>query len=125
MARVIIVSNRLPVVVRVDRGELLTASTGGLATGLSGVHDKSGGAWVGWPGDVSRLSAVQRKTVEQRLEEQRCVPVHLSASEVSRYYDGFSNGVLWPLFHYQLDRIPPTSQEWDVYRAVNQRFAAS
>jgi trehalose 6-phosphate synthase/phosphatase len=42
---------------------------------------------------------------------------------VSQYYDGFSNAVLWPLFHYLLDRIPPTSQEWEAYRSVNERFA--
>ncbi len=53
----------------------------------------------------------------------RCAPVFLSADEVSQYYDGFSNAVLWPLFHYLLDRIPPTSQEWDAYRSVNERFA--
>jgi trehalose 6-phosphate synthase/phosphatase len=121
--RVILVSNRLPVTVRVDRGELLASSTGGVATGLRGVHERSGGTWVGWPGDVSRLNANQREGVDRKLTELACVPVHLSASEISRYYDGFSNGVLWPLFHYQLDRVPPTSHEWDVYRSVNQRFA--
>ncbi len=122
-SRVILVSNRLPVTVRVDRGELLASSTGGVATGLKGVHERSGGTWVGWPGDISRLNATQREAVEGRLSDLGCVPVHLSGSEISRYYDGFANGVLWPLFHYQLDRVPPTSHEWDVYRAVNQRFA--
>ena len=52
------------------------------------------------------------------------VPVPLSASEVALYYDGFSNGVLWPLFHYLLDKVRlDASNEWRAYRAVNERFA--
>ncbi len=124
MARLVLVSNRLPVTVHVEHGELkVVRSTGGLATGLRGPHDHSGGTWVGWPGDVSRLAEGERAVLDAKLKELRCVPLYLNAHEVSRYYDGFSNAVLWPLFHYLLDRIPPTSQEWDGYRAVNERFA--
>ncbi len=122
--RLILVSNRLPVTVKLDRGEIsVSRSSGGLATGLRGPHEQSGGQWIGWPGDVSRMSDSQRRKMEAHLEELRCVPVHLTGVEVSRYYDGFSNAVLWPLFHYLLDRIPPHSQEWEVYRAVNEKFA--
>jgi trehalose 6-phosphate synthase/phosphatase len=124
MARLILVSNRLPVTVQLEHGELsVVRSTGGLATGLRVPHERSAGTWIGWPGDVSRLSEPQRAALDEKLAELRCVPLHLTTHEVSRYYDGFSNAVLWPLFHYLLDRIPPTSQEWDVYRAVNERFA--
>jgi trehalose 6-phosphate synthase/phosphatase len=55
----------------------------------------------------------------------RCVPVTLTPSEIASYYDGFSNGVLWPLFHYQLDRIPTHARDWQAYRQVNERFAAA
>ncbi len=122
--RLILVSNRLPVTVKVERGEVgVVTSAGGLATGLRGPHQQSGGMWIGWPGDVSRLTEPQRKKLDEELEDLRCLPVYLSSAEVSRYYDGFSNAVLWPLFHYLLDCIPPTSQEWEVYRSVNERFA--
>jgi trehalose 6-phosphate synthase/phosphatase len=30
----------------------------------------------------------------------------LTAEEVAGFYAGFSNGVLWPLFHYLLERLP-------------------
>jgi trehalose 6-phosphate synthase/phosphatase len=124
MPRLILVSNRLPVTVQFEHGELrVVRSSGGLATGLRGTHDRSGGKWIGWPGDVTRLSEEQRESLDSELADLRCVPLYLSAHEVSHYYDGFSNAVLWPLFHYLLDRIPPTSQEWDGYRAVNERFA--
>ena len=93
--RLILVSNRLPVTVKQERGEItVTRSSGGLATGLRGPHEQSGGLWIGWPGDVSRISEVQRRKLDAHLEELRCVPVYLSGAEVSRYYDGFSNAVL-------------------------------
>jgi trehalose 6-phosphate synthase/phosphatase len=124
MPRVILVSNRLPVTVAVKEGDVrVERSTGGLATGLRGSHEQSNGTWIGWPGHVSQLSDEQRRSLDGHLRELRCAPVYLSAQEVSHYYDGFSNAVLWPLFHYLLDRIPPTSQEWDAYRSVNERFA--
>ncbi len=123
-SRLLLVSNRLPVTVRLERGELTVArSSGGLATALRRPHEDAGGPWVGWPGDVSRMNEEQRAELDARLAKLHCVPVYLSPTELRQYYDGFSNTVLWPLFHYLLDRIPPHSQEWEAYRAVNERFA--
>ena len=66
-----------------------------------------------------------RADVDARLKEARAVPVHLTPDEVKRHCNSFSNGVLWPLFHYELDRIPVDAQDWDAYRAVNERFAGA
>jgi len=122
--RLLIVSNRLPVTVRVEQGEIaVTQSAGGLATGLRGPHERSGGLWIGWPGDTSKLDAPQRARLEKKLADIRAVPLYLDPGEVSRFYEGFSNGVLWPLFHYLLDRIPLWSRDWDAYERANQRFA--
>ncbi|HEX8789814.1 MAG TPA: bifunctional alpha,alpha-trehalose-phosphate synthase (UDP-forming)/trehalose-phosphatase, partial [Polyangiaceae bacterium] len=124
MGRLILVSNRLPVTVAVEGDTFaVKQSSGGLVTGLRGPHESSGGTWIGWPGDVSGLPDDRRAALDRQLAAMRLAPVHLSPAEVSAYYDGFSNAVLWPLFHYLLDRIPPTSQEWETYRAVNERFA--
>jgi trehalose 6-phosphate synthase/phosphatase len=124
MSRLLLVSNRLPVTVKVEKDTVsVVRSAGGLATGLSRPHERSGGVWIGWPGDVSRLSDSQRAQVESQLEALRCVPLYLSASEVSRYYEGYANRVLWPLCHYMLDRIPRQDRDWEVYRKVNERFA--
>jgi trehalose 6-phosphate synthase/phosphatase len=49
--------------------------------------------------------------------------VWLDAEETSRFYEGFSNGVLWPLFHYLLDQMPLHVEDWEVYQRVNERFA--
>jgi len=124
MARLILVSNRLPVTVHLEHGEVsVDRSSGGLVAGLRGPHERSDGIWIGWPGDVSGLSDVQGRALGARLAELRCVPVPLTAAEVTHYYDGFANTVLWPLFHYMLDRIPPSSTEWGAYRSVNEKFA--
>ena len=124
MSRLLLVSNRLPVTVNQDGEKIAVAqSAGGLATGLKGPHEQSGGQWIGWPGDISKFSESQRQQVRQQLDALRCVPVDLSQQEVNRYYEGFSNRVLWPMFHYLLDRIPLHSRDWETYRQVNEKFA--
>ncbi len=124
MSRLLLVSNRLPVTVKAEKDQVsVVRSAGGLATGLSRPHERSGGVWIGWPGDVSRLSGAQKAQVESQLSALRCVPLYLSASEVSRFYEGYSNRVLWPLCHYLLDRMPRHHKDWDAYAKVNERFA--
>ncbi len=124
MPRLLLVSNRLPVTVKVDGDAVqVNPSAGGLATGLKGPHQQSGGLWIGWPGDVSGFTESQRAEVDERLAALRCVPMHLSPEEVERYYEGLSNRVLWPLFHYLLDRVPLHSRDWEIYREVNEKFA--
>ncbi|MFT3774455.1 MAG: bifunctional alpha,alpha-trehalose-phosphate synthase (UDP-forming)/trehalose-phosphatase [Minicystis sp.] len=125
MARLIIVSNRLPVTLRAEGDEVsVVPSAGGLATALRGPHMRGNSLWIGWPGDVSGMSEEQRARVETLLAEMRAVPVYLGQEEVSRYYEGFSNGVLWPLCHYLLDKMRVDAHDdWGVYEAVNERFA--
>ena len=124
MDRLLIVSNRLPVTIRVQGGSAsLAASAGGLATGLRDFHRRSGGLWIGWPGDESRLTPSQRREARKGMREQRLAPVSLTLQEIRGYYEGFSNGVLWPVFHHLLDRIPLDSRDWQAYREVNRKFA--
>ncbi|HEX8909271.1 MAG TPA: trehalose-6-phosphate synthase, partial [Anaeromyxobacteraceae bacterium] len=124
MGRLLIVSNRLPVTVKADRGGVeVVLSSGGLATGMKGPHERLGGLWIGWPGDLAGLSPAARDEVDARLSELRLVAVPLSAEEIARYYEGYSNAILWPLFHYSPARLPPEVSGFDVYEQVNSRFA--
>ena len=124
MARLLIVSNRLPVTVKpVPGGVTVTRSMGGLATGMKGPHERLGGTWIGWPGPLEGLDAAARTEVDRQLDALRLAPVPLTADEVARYYEGYSNSVLWPLFHYSVARLPPEVRDFDAYEAVNQRFA--
>ena len=124
--RYLIVSNRLPVTVaKSETGTLeLHASTGGLATALSHVHGNKGSRWIGWPGDTSQLEEGACGELDQQLRGKGMIPVHLSADEVDGFYEGFCNGVLWPLFHYLLDKVRLDAwQDWEIYRTANEKFA--
>jgi trehalose 6-phosphate synthase/phosphatase len=124
MARLLIVSNRLPVTIRsTGAGVAVEQSAGGLATGMKGPHERMGGLWIGWPGDLEGLTPEARVEVDRRLAELRLVPVPLTADEVVRYYESYANAVLWPLFHYFVARLPLQVRDFDAYERVNARFA--
>jgi trehalose 6-phosphate synthase/phosphatase len=125
VGRVLIVSNRLPVTVQESGGRIeVVPSAGGLASGLRGYYQSATAAWIGWPGPMAHSgSRVTRRSLQTELAAHNLKLVDLDPRDVEGYYDGFSNGVIWPLFHYLLDRIPLRSQNWDAYRRVNQRFA--
>ncbi len=124
MSRILIVANRLPITVRSSAdGVEVERSTGGLATGLSRHHEQSAGLWIGWSGASDDLSEEQKAELERQLADQRLVPVPLTEEQVTRYYEGYSNGILWPLFHYLLDQVPLQSRDWDAYVEANELFA--
>ena len=115
----VVVANRLPVDMTVaDDGSVeWQRSPGGLVTALEPVMQSADGAWVGWSG------AAGLEVEPFDADDMRLVPVTLSETEIERYYEGFSNDTLWPLYH---DVIAPPAfhrQWWDAYRRVNQRFA--
>jgi alpha,alpha-trehalose-phosphate synthase [UDP-forming] len=116
MKGLVVVANRLPVEISAD-GELNT-SPGGLASALSSVT-ASGTQWVGWAGPESR----RHKPFDHG--DLHLHPVTLSADDVVRYYQGFANAVLWPLFHGRLRRVELYRAWWHSYRIVNRRFATA
>ncbi len=122
--RLIIVSNRLPITAQIEGSTVkLVQGSGGVATGLLGCHERSGGLWIGWPGITQRLSKLQRAALDRELQQRRIVPLYLSRHQIKEYYEDFSNGVLWPVFHYLLDRVPLGPSAWQSYVDVNQQFA--
>src|SRR5574344_1895922 len=106
MSKLLLVSNRIPWTVKAQGGGVeLVPSSGGLATALAGTHARGETRWVGWPGDTAGLGQARKAEAFRELAQRRVIPVELSRTEVERYYEGFSNGVLWPLFHYLLDKV--------------------
>ena len=118
-ASFVVVANRLPVdrVELPDGGVDWRTSPGGLVTALEPVMRAYQGAWVGWSGAPDE---VLEPFVEGGLE---LVPVTLSSREVEEYYEGFSNGTLWPLYHDVVAHPEFNRDWWESYVAVNQRFA--
>ena len=123
MSRLIIASNRLPVMInRSADGMTITPSAGGLATGLKSYHKDSNSVWIGWPG-VMPETKKEEKEVIGLLETEQCLPVFLNEELITNYYDGFSNATLWPLFHYFAEFTEFNESYWESYSKVNEMFA--
>lgn len=121
--RLVVVSNRLPVSVERRGSEFdYVPSVGGLATSLISLSNRHEMVWLGWPG-VTDLTADEARQIEARLESEfGCLPLFIPDDEFSLYYNGFSNGCLWPLFHYFPQFAHYEQQEWEAYEDVNRRF---
>ena len=115
----VVVANRLPVdrVVAEDGSVSWRHSPGGLITAMEPVMHRHEGAWVGWDGGPDGPDEPFVR------DDITLVPVPLSAEEVEQFYEGFSNGTLWPLYHDAVAKPSFHRHWWEAYRAVNQRFA--
>ncbi|WP_425392874.1 bifunctional alpha,alpha-trehalose-phosphate synthase (UDP-forming)/trehalose-phosphatase [Ekhidna sp.] len=125
MPKTIIVSNRLPIKIKQEDGELtLEPSEGGLATGLGSIYKEGNNIWIGWPGLAIKKSK-QKEEVIARLKEENMRPVFLTEKEIEDYYEGFSNETLWPNFHYFNQYAVYDESFWRAYQLVNRKFAES
>lgn len=125
MSKTIIISNRLPVQLEIHNNEIKTTpSVGGLATGMKSVHSGSNDLWIGWSGltDENIPENLESK-IDSTLKNHGCAKVKLNAKEVDGFYFGFSNRTIWPLFHYFLEYSEFELDNWEIYKAVNQKFA--
>jgi trehalose 6-phosphate synthase/phosphatase len=124
MRRIILIANRLPVSLSVRANRIsYRDSVGGVAIGLSSVAHHFNTLWIGAVNLPREDVEEHRMSVERELGERyNCSPVFLSREEIEGHYNGFSNSILWPLFHSL-----PVSREfpgcwWEQYMAVNRRF---
>lgn len=122
MGRLIIVSNRLPINVN-KRGKkfIYQNSAGGLATGLGSIYKKYDSIWIGWPGIIVNDDK-EEKEISQRLISENCFPIFISQYEVDKFYNGFCNKTIWPLFHYFQQYARYEKDLWDSYKQVNEKF---
>ena len=128
--RLVVVSNRLPFNVGTEEGELrFKESTGGLVTGmvaaLEGMRSRSSSknvyAWVGWPGSTIPES-LREELKTKALAEYNSYPVFLNEQEMDRFYHGFCNKTIWPLFHYFPSYTVYQEEFWQQYKHVSQIF---
>ncbi len=114
MPRLVVVSNRL--------ADPRKTAAGGLAVALADVLNSTGGLWFGWSGKVSE-GAAERAPRTQHAGPVNLVTIDLSPADHDEFYVGYSNGVLWPVFHYRLDLADFDPRYIAGYRRVNQLFA--
>ncbi|KAJ3515907.1 hypothetical protein NLJ89_g1473 [Agrocybe chaxingu] len=123
-AHLVVVSNRLPITITKDAsGEYhFKMSSGGLVSALSGFKKSLNFTWIGWPGFF--IPPKDRPHVDKRLmEEYSCQAVYLDDDVADRHYNGFSNSILWPLFHYHPGEMNFDEVNWLAYRQANMQFA--
>lgn len=126
MSKTIIVSNRLPLKINIEKQTVkFTPSIGGLATGLQSFHKENNSLWIGWTGltdeEIPR-NHLQDDVIAAAINK-KCIPIPLSQKELEEYYEGFSNRTLWPLFHYFNEYVHFETHTWEWYKRVNRKFA--
>ncbi len=125
----IVASNRLPFAVsRGENGQWeIEPGSGGLVTALRPVLRNRGGKWLGWAGvteeelaDPASLFVDSRRRFGYEL-----IPVPLTARDREGFYAGFSNEIVWPLFHDLLSLCNFDPAYWARYEAVNREVRRS
>jgi alpha,alpha-trehalose-phosphate synthase [UDP-forming] len=124
MNRLIIVSNRLPFALDSAREDLwtVTPAVGGLVSAVEPVLRERGGTWIGWPGITGKIpkGPFAEATGDAGY---KVVPVALSETDRDEFYYGYSNEVIWPLFHDLQNFCSFEPTYWEAYKEVNERYA--
>lgn len=122
MGKIIIVSNRLPVkIIHEDDSFYYVPSEGGLATGLSSIYKEGDNLWVGWPGQHVKKEE-EKIQITKDLKAENMAPVFLSKKLIEKFYEGFSNDTIWPIFHYFLQYANFDYHLFDAYVEANKIF---
>jgi trehalose 6-phosphate synthase len=128
-AKLIVVANREPYIHRYRDGEIeWIRPAGGLTTALDPVMRACGGVWVAHgSGDADDEVCDRQGRVRVPPDDPSYVlrRVWLSKDDEEGYYYGFANSTLWPLCHQVFCRPTFDPAHWDVYRKVNEQFAAA
>jgi trehalose 6-phosphate synthase/phosphatase len=126
-SRLFIVSNRLPITVRSgDNGEPeIRTSAGGLITAMDsylqgGNTGFTEAFWVGVPG--CNPTVWEEASRKMTPSQYTYLPVLLYNEQYDHYYNGFSNSVIWPLFHYFPSYAEYKSEYFDHYLLANEHF---
>ena len=127
--RLILVSNRLPFQLVEKDGQIsLKQSDGGLVTALKGYFEQLSQAngitekiWIG----SADFPEKRWRKYKQNPETQsfRIQALFIDPKSYSKYYNGFCNATLWPLFHYFPSYVVYDDATFAEYEKVNQQFA--
>ena len=126
-SHIIIVSNRLPLILKkTENGKIeVGKGAGGLVTAMAPVLKNRNGIWIGWPGYVQETDIDDTKSpaIQSAGPGYSVKSVMLNSEELKNYYEGFSNSILWPLFHNFTDKCIFLPEYWESYQDVNKKFA--
>ena len=128
--RLIVVSNRLPFQLQEKKKSvIIKESDGGLVSALKSYFEReqnkdtfSNVVWIG--------SADFPETRWQKYRENPggessfdVHPIFIETKTYNRYYNGFCNATIWPLFHYFPSLVEFDEDTFQSYQEVNHLFA--
>lgn len=117
MRRIVLASNRV-------MSLNAAAQAGGVSVALADILKTERGLWFGWNGEVAKSSAsLDDVAVVKVGAKSALATMAISEPEHRDYYLGYSNSVLWPVFHNRLDLAQFEAGFHESYSAVNRRFA--
>ena len=119
MSRWIIVSNRLPFHFD-QKSNKVVQSSGGLVTAIKGIKTKNEVVWLGTADHSLKKINLNNLAPDSKTSYS---PIFLPQDLYNSYYNDFSNDVLWPALHYEMDRVRFIEEHYENYRKVNQIFA--
>src|SRR5207248_2705005 len=127
----LVVSDRLPFTVSSrDNNLVFHSCPGGLVSGLTAYLEwarrdpsRTDYLWVGWPG--IEVEEGSRELLRTKAAEQNASPVFLDADTMKKFYQGFCNSTIWPLFHYFPTYAKFREEDWAQYVKVNEEFRDS
>src|SRR5258708_9097343 len=131
MGRLIIISNRLPFSLDREGDKVsLRQSSGGLVSAIKSYFENTSAQrgditekmWMG-VADFPQEDWDQVVAPHSVGQDFDLLPVFVDKELYDNYYNGFSNSVLWPLFHYFTSLANYESQYFEAYVQVNQLFA--
>src|SRR5213082_3250547 len=124
MSGLIVVSNRLPFALDSSAEDLwtVTPAAGGLVSAIEPVLRERGGTWIGWPGIAGEIPSGPFEEAT-RNAGYAVVTVGLTEAERDEFYYGYSNEVIWPLFHDLQNFCNFEPAYWETYKTVNERYA--
>lgn len=92
-------------------------------TALQGLKKSTEFQWLGWPG-LEIPQDEQDKVNSDLMDKFKCTAIFLSDHIADLHYNGFSNSILWPLFHYHPGEMNFDETAWAAYIEANKQFAA-
>lgn len=130
MGRLIIISNRLPFSIDHEGEQVsLRQSSGGLVSAIKSYFESESAKNRGfteklWMGGAD-FPQNDWNAVAEKLNglDFSVIPLFVNKTLYKDYYNGFSNSVLWPLFHYFSGLADYQKQYFEAYVQVNQAFA--
>lgn len=126
----VVVSNRLPFQLQEKKKSIvMKESDGGLVSALKSYFEntknKEEFSSVVWMGSADFPQARWEKYLENPSSGSsfEVEPIFIEAKTYNRFYNGFCNATIWPLFHYFPSIVEFDEETFQSYEEVNHLFA--